>query len=210
MAHRRRDRRGRPRKANAKRRATTLAARRAPDDLGSPELLARKAKVANGAAAPVELIDVVGVLAAHGLLEPELTLIARLLAAWLRQVQRAFHLSQASPTALWAALTSGQRAGQWVPLSNTPGCDRALLRLAELYEHFGQLGQLPQLALVMRVVEGSPGRRRYTPSRSCRLGCGLSWNCNVGVGAGRWSRTRRRRSLRDNWSVSKICPWGQT
>jgi hypothetical protein len=39
---RRLERRGRPRKANARSRATTLAGRRAPDDLGTNELRARK------------------------------------------------------------------------------------------------------------------------------------------------------------------------
>jgi hypothetical protein len=143
-------------------RPTTLEERRPPADLGSPELIARKARAANGSGAAVELVDVVGILNAHDLLDTELTLIAWLLADWLRQVRRAFHLSQASPNALWAAIASGTSAGQWVPAANTPGADRALFRLASLYEYFAELDQLAQLSLVMGIVEGTvwPATRR--------------------------------------------------
>ncbi len=52
--------RGRPRKANAKRRATTRIGWRTgrdPVDLGTEELMARKKIAANGSGAAVELVD---------------------------------------------------------------------------------------------------------------------------------------------------------
>jgi hypothetical protein len=138
MSHRRR-RAGRPRKANAKHRATTTAGRAPDRDLGSPELVYRKARAANGAAATVELVDVAGILCARGLIEPDELGLLRQLAAWLRQLARAYGLSQASPAGLWAQLLSGQRAGaRWL---DTPGGDRAAMRLAELFEYFAQLDQ---------------------------------------------------------------------
>jgi hypothetical protein len=56
MAWRRR-RGGRPKKADAKRRRTTLSGRAPDRDLGSPELVYRKTRVANGSPVPVELVD---------------------------------------------------------------------------------------------------------------------------------------------------------
>jgi hypothetical protein len=70
-------------------------------------------------------------------------------------VHAAFGIPAASPSALWSAITTGQRVGQWAPLaSNRSGGDRALFRLAELYEHFAELGQLDRLALVMQIAAG--------------------------------------------------------
>lgn len=66
MKHRR-CRAGRPRKIGARRRATTMAERRAEVDLGTPELIWRKRQAANGSAVAVELVDVGGILAARGL-----------------------------------------------------------------------------------------------------------------------------------------------
>jgi hypothetical protein len=182
---------GRPRKANAKRRATTTAGRAPFLDLGSPELVIRKARVANGSGEAVELVDVVGILNAHDLLDTELTLIARLLASWLRMVQRAFGLPAGSPAGLWAVLTSGQRAGQWAPLANVSGVDRALFRLAEVHEYFGELGRARSVGTghagcrgrgmagdpscfgrAARGIAGGPGiaapRARLSPAASAR------------------------------------------
>lgn len=80
-------RRGRPKKANARRRATTLAGRRAPDDLRSPELIKRKARATNGSPVAIELIDTAGILLAHGLIEDTELATLRMLANWLHQCQ---------------------------------------------------------------------------------------------------------------------------
>ena len=157
--------RGRPRLATARRRATTCAGRLSPEDLGSPELIKRKARVANGSAVPVELVDTAGILLAHHLIETEELLILRLVASWLHQVRVAFGLPAGSPGGLWAAITTGQRGGGWAAtLSATSkgGGDRALFRLAELYAHFAGLAQLDRLALVMRIAAGetAPANRR--------------------------------------------------
>jgi hypothetical protein len=61
----RRRRAGRPRKDGARRRETTAAGRRGPDDRGTAELIKRKARAANGSAIAVEVIDVAGTLAAN-------------------------------------------------------------------------------------------------------------------------------------------------
>jgi hypothetical protein len=105
VAHRRRrvDKRGGPRRADAKRRRTTLSGRAPERDLGSPELVVRKARAGNGGAAPVELIDVPDILLAHHLIEAEEWGALRLLAAWLQQVRRGLGLRQTSVTGLWAA-----------------------------------------------------------------------------------------------------------
>jgi hypothetical protein len=142
MAWRRRiERRGRPRRADAKRRATHGS--RAPGPRRSriaraglpqgpcqqrqrrPRRAGRRHRGPERARAARHRIDADRPTAG---------------VPWLRQVQRAFHLSQASPNALWAAITSGARAGQWTPLSNISGGDRALFRLAELHRPLRRAG----------------------------------------------------------------------
>jgi hypothetical protein len=108
-------RRGRPRKANAGRRATLIAGREPFLDLGSPELQRRKRAVANDSAVTPELIDVAGALLCHNLITPEQLLLLRLLSAWLHRVRAAFGIPAASPSALWSAITTRQRVGQWAP-----------------------------------------------------------------------------------------------
>jgi hypothetical protein len=158
--HRRRDRRGRPKKASAKRRATTLAGRAPFLDLGTDELIKRKARVANGSAEAVELRDVPGILAAHDLITAEELTQLRELGVWLRALARAYRIGQASPGGLWDALTSGAGFTGWFAPPATDGskspADRAAVRLAELFQHFAELRV--QLALVLRVAsaEGCP------------------------------------------------------
>jgi hypothetical protein len=126
-------------------------------------LRVRKHRIANGSEVPVELVDVGGILAAHHLIDAEELATLRLLAGWLRQLQRAFHLSRASPEGLWAAITSGTGSGGWRAL-NPGGGDRALFRLAELYAHFAALDQLDRLALCLGVAAaGLAGNPRRAP-----------------------------------------------
>ena len=158
--HRRKARRGRPRRADAKRRKTTTAERAPFLDLGSPELVKRKRRAANGSGEPVELRDVPGILCAHGLIEPEELTILRLLAAWLRALALAYHVPQGGPGGLWAAILDGTGRPGWFvpPAGSARGAVAATFRLAELFQHFAELRALDQLALVIRVAlaEGYP------------------------------------------------------
>jgi hypothetical protein len=154
----RRGRRGRPRKLDAKRRATTTAGRRPEIDPGTPQLVARKAHVANGWASAVELTDVPQILRANELIVDEELVQLRILGGWLKQAAVAFKLRQASPSGLWSAILSGQAGGScgWLtPLSASDrreGGDRAMFRLGELYTHFTELDRLDLLSLVMRIA----------------------------------------------------------
>jgi hypothetical protein len=147
----RRGRRGRPQKADAKRRATTVAGRRPDVDHGSPELVRRKVAVANGSAAPVELVDVVGVLFANELITDEELVVLRMLADWLRRLRVALGLRQASPGGLWVAITSGTGIGT-IAMPTPVGGDRALFRLGEVFEHFTAIDQLELLLLIIRIA----------------------------------------------------------
>lgn len=139
-----------------------------------PELILRKARAGNGSAAPVELVDIPGILRAHELIEAKELAVLRLLAGWLHQLRVAFGLPAASPGGLWAALLSGQRAGRYSLVSGTgrTGGDRAAFRLNELYRHFAALGALDQLALVLRTAEGLgwPGDARALTELRTGLG----------------------------------------
>jgi hypothetical protein len=123
----------------------------APDH-GSPELAYRKTIVNNGSPVPVELIDVIGVLAANELIVDEELVALRLLADWLRQLRVAFNLRQASPGGLWAAITSGTGLGSVTMPGPSIGGDRALFRLAELFAHFTEIDQLELLRLIIRIA----------------------------------------------------------
>jgi hypothetical protein len=143
-------RRGRPKRAGAKRRQTTAVGRRPEPDQGSPELRIRKIRIANGSAAPVELVDIVGVLFANELIVEEELIQLRLLADWLRQLCVGLGLRQASPGGLWAAITSG--AGIVGMISAAHGGDRALFRLVQLFDYFTAIDQLELLRFIIAVA----------------------------------------------------------
>jgi hypothetical protein len=156
MAWRRR-RGGRPKKADAKRRRTTLSGRAPDRDLGSPELFYRKTRVANGSPVPVELVDIGGILAANELIVDEELVTLRMVADWLSRAAVAFSLPQASPGGLWSALLSqaGRTGGWWTSQfggGNVRGTTLALFRLGELFDHFAAIDQLPALQLVIRIA----------------------------------------------------------
>jgi hypothetical protein len=65
---RRIERRGRPRTANARRRATTVAGRRVPDDTGTPQLRSRKVRATTRA--DLE-INGLGILYGRSLIDSE-------------------------------------------------------------------------------------------------------------------------------------------
>jgi hypothetical protein len=145
------NRRGRPRSLTARRRATTAAGRSPEPDHGSPELVARKVRVANGSKASVELIDVIGILAANEIIVDEELIVLRMLADWLHQLRVALGLRQASRGGLWAAITSGPGIGTII-MPAPPGGDRALFRLGELFEHFTEIDQLEVLRLMIKIA----------------------------------------------------------
>jgi hypothetical protein len=103
-------RRGRPRDPHARRRQTTRAGRRGlvVVDKGSPEMVARKRQVAKGSPGPIELIDAVGVLRAHGLVDLDELMTLRLCENWIARVRQARGLTGVSPAGLWATIVSGQ------------------------------------------------------------------------------------------------------
>jgi hypothetical protein len=84
---RRRDRRGRPRQANARRRATTLAGRAAPPDEGTPQLRRRKIRATSR---PDLEIDSIGVLFGRGHLDAQQYDALGLISAWLRRAALAW------------------------------------------------------------------------------------------------------------------------
>ena len=126
--------RGRSKKADAKRRKTTLKDRLPELDRGSPELRSRKLKAANGSGVPVELVDVAGVLHANELIiDEELVLLRlRLLAGWLNQVRVGLGLRQGNPSGLWAAITSGTSLGLGVIVSCDALCAKAAMACTDV------------------------------------------------------------------------------
>jgi hypothetical protein len=84
MRHRR-DKRGTPRNALAKRRQTTLAGRRAPDDLGTSEL--RRAKIRATTRSDIE-INGGGVLYGRGHLDAQQFDTLATVVLWLQRLQR--------------------------------------------------------------------------------------------------------------------------
>lgn len=115
--------RGRPRKANAKGRATTRIGWRTgrdPVDLGTEELMARKKIAANGSGAAVELVDYPAILLAHHPISQEDQMMLATVATWLDRVRRARNLSSTSVGGLWGAILSGQGSSRkWtVPITS--------------------------------------------------------------------------------------------
>jgi hypothetical protein len=84
---RRRDRRGRPRQAQARRRATTLAGRAAPSDEGTPQL--RRAKIRTTTRPDIE-VNGAGVLYGRGHLDAQQYDTLGMVMMWLQRMQRAW------------------------------------------------------------------------------------------------------------------------
>jgi hypothetical protein len=96
-------RKGRPRKLNARRRATTLAGRRAPDDQGTPQLRAKKRAVTSRENLE---INPAAALFGHGAIDALQYETLGLISLWLRTLARAWG-GEASVTGLWAAILGG-------------------------------------------------------------------------------------------------------
>jgi hypothetical protein len=161
MAWRRRDRRGRPRKANARRRATTAAGRRAPDDLGTPELRLRKVRATTRDNLE---INGVGVLYGRGLIDAAEYDTLGTIVMWLQRLARDWGgaggvhglwnsiMGAAMPTPghthlvndITSGLADGARRQLVRALNRLDGSRSLVVSLAE--------GQVP--ALVLRVLDG--------------------------------------------------------
>jgi hypothetical protein len=161
MAWRRRDRRGRPRKATARRRATTVAGRRAPDDLGTPELRLRKVRATTRDNLE---INGVGVLYGRGLIDAEEYDTLGTIVIWLQRLARGWAgaggvhglwttiIGAATPTPGYvrpvndvaSGLADGARRQLVRALNRLDGSRSLVVSLAE--------GQVP--ALVLRVLDG--------------------------------------------------------
>jgi hypothetical protein len=102
------DRRGRPRKAGARRRATTLAGRQPPADLGTDELRRRKRHIAAGR----EDLELNGasVLLANELLNRQQFDTLGTITQMLQRVARAWGGRDGNVTGLWMAITAAMVA----------------------------------------------------------------------------------------------------
>jgi hypothetical protein len=129
---RRLQRRGRPRQAQARRRATTLAGRRAPDDLGTSELRARKMRATTRG--DLE-ISGAGVLYGRGHLDAEQYDVLATVTLWLERLARAWGgLGLGGVHALWLSIVGAMVPTAFVrPQNNTvaglaDGARRQLVR----------------------------------------------------------------------------------
>jgi hypothetical protein len=98
---RRLERRGRPRKENARRRATTLAGRRAPDDLGTEQLRRRKVRATSR---PDLEISGAGVLLGRDLIDIEQYTVLMTVPMWLERLMRGWG-GLGGVTGLWHSIT---------------------------------------------------------------------------------------------------------
>jgi hypothetical protein len=132
-----------------------------------------------------EILDAAAVSDSHHLIAPQEMLILRLLASWLHQVALAFGLPRASPTGLWNALLSGQRAGFRVPVTcGDPHNERELIELTQLSEVRVQFGELVQRAITAAAPAGRgtrPPRAMPGHSLSFAKACGSSRACSVEI-----------------------------
>jgi hypothetical protein len=142
-------RRGRPKLANARRRATTVAGRRAPDDQGTPQLRAKKRAVTlrenleiNPAAA----------LFGHGAIDALQFETLATLSLWLRTLAQAWG-GTASVNGLWAAIAGGLIS---TDLATRNGDDMATgLAVGARKQLARAVGRLDgSRALVIGIIEG--------------------------------------------------------
>ena len=152
-------RRGRPRKANARRRATTVAGRQAAPDKGTRELR-RKKRLATGRE-DLE-IDGAAVLFAHGHLDRAEYDAIGLITGWLRLSTRAWGGRDGSCGGLWDAILGAATGASGARIVVVPrGAERAWRRFAGLLQRLNGScdlvldlaeGRIPPLCL--RALEG--------------------------------------------------------
>jgi hypothetical protein len=169
---RRRDRRGRPRQAQARRRATTVAGRAAPPDEGTPQLRRRKIQATSR---PDLEIDSVGVLFGRGHLDAHQYDALGLISTWLRRAARAWGGKDGSCEGLWHAITGALVSTGFAPVPASGGnfglgdqARRALQRACRTLDGSRRLiiglaeGGAPPL--VLHVLEG-----KVTPADKIEL-----------------------------------------
>jgi hypothetical protein len=112
MAWRRRDRRGRPRKANARRRQTTVAGRTPPPDLGTDQLRIRKRRVTGR-----EDLEISGaaVLYGHDHLDRAQYDTLGKITELLQRIARAWGGRDGNVTRLWEAITGALTSTGFAP-----------------------------------------------------------------------------------------------
>jgi hypothetical protein len=137
-----RHRRGRPRNPTARRRATTLAGRRAPADVGTAELRWHRVTLTTRGDLPDDLL---GALYGHGMIEVELYDAGRAFGDLVRLVRRGMGLGDASPAGTWRGILAAAMARSVHPLTDVPGADRARITLARIR---GSIGPEPWKALI--------------------------------------------------------------
>jgi hypothetical protein len=130
----RRDRRGRPRKANAKRRATTLAGREPAPDHGTEELRRHKLAATGSIDLPA---DVLGALHGRGILDREEYAAGLEFAALVALVRRALGLNEASAAGTWRNILSATPGGHAALDADYPGAERARRALARFRRALG-------------------------------------------------------------------------
>jgi hypothetical protein len=130
----RRDRRGRPRTANAKRRATTLAGREPAPDHGTEELRRHRLAATGSVDLPADLL---GTLHGRGILDRGQYLTGLEFAGLVALVRRALGLTEASAAGVWRNILTATPGGHATLDVHYPGAERARRALARFRRALG-------------------------------------------------------------------------
>jgi hypothetical protein len=130
----RRDRRGRPRKVDAKRRATTVAGRASAPDYGTEELRRHRLDITGSTDLPA---DVLGALHGRGILDRAEYATGIEFAALVALVRRALGLNEASAAGTWRNILSATPGGHAAVDAHYPGAERARRALARFRRALG-------------------------------------------------------------------------
>jgi hypothetical protein len=130
----RRERRGRPQKANAKRRQTTTGARAPPIDRGTAELRRRRVQVTGQPELPDDLL---GALYGRGVVDLEAYTAGREFAALVRLVRLGLGLTEGSAAGTWRTILAATSRGQPIFDFGYPGAERARRALTRFRRDMG-------------------------------------------------------------------------
>jgi hypothetical protein len=169
-------RRGRPSQANARRRATTLAGRRAPDDTGTSELRARKMR-----ATTRDNLEIsgAGVLLGRDLIDLEQYNVLTTITLWIERLMRGW-AGLGGVTGLWYSITGAAVPTAFFRPTNDPASgladgarrqlERALRRLDGSRDLVVALADNRVPPLVLRVLDGKLNRADKVELERVRLG----------------------------------------